>query len=70
MPGENTLTWEDSFAIARELSESHPDVKLENVSLMMIYKWTLDLPGFVDDPELANDSILATIYQEWYEEVA
>ena len=36
---------------------------------MMIFHWTLDLPGFVDDPELANDAILAAIYQEWYEEV-
>ena len=37
---------------------------------MMIFRWTLDLPGFVDDPELANDDILAAIFQEWYEEVA
>ena len=64
------MTWEDSFAIARELSKSHPDIDLEDVSLMMIYQWTLKLPGFEDDPELANDSILAAIYQEWYEEVA
>lgn len=37
---------------------------------MMIFRWTLDLPGFEDDPELANDDILAAIFQEWYEEVA
>jgi FeS assembly protein IscX len=70
MPGENTFTWEDSFAIAQELSKSHPDIDLEDVSLMMIYQWTLNLPGFEDDPDLANDSILSAIYQEWYEEVA
>lgn len=64
------MTWEDSFAIAQELLKSHPDINLEDVSLMMIFHWTLDLPGFVDDPELANDSILAAIYQELYEEVA
>ncbi len=67
---ENTLTWEDSYAIAQELLLSHSDINLEDVSLMMIFHWTLDLPGFVDDPELANDAILAGIYQEWYEEVA
>lgn len=66
---ENTLTWEDSYAIAQELLLSHSDINLEDVSLMMIFHWTLDLPGFVDDPELANDAILAGIYQEWYEEV-
>lgn len=64
------MTWEDSYAIAQELLLSHADINLEDVSLMMIFHWTLDLPGFVDDPELANDAILAGIYQEWYEEVA
>jgi FeS assembly protein IscX len=68
-PGENPLTWEDSYAIARALAELHPDENLENVSLMAIYHWTLVLPNFMDDPELANDEILAAIYTEWYEEV-
>lgn len=36
---------------------------------MAIYHWTLALPDFDDEPELANDAILAAIYQEWYEEV-
>jgi len=35
----------------------------------MIYRWTVALPGFDDDPQLANDAVLAAIYQEWYEEV-
>jgi FeS assembly protein IscX len=47
-----------------------PEINLEEVSLMMIYHWTLGLPGFDDDPQLANDDILAAIYQEWYEEEA
>jgi FeS assembly protein IscX len=63
------LSWEDSYAIALALIEQHPDVKLEDVSLGMIYRWTLALPQFSDDPELANDSVLSSIYQEWYEEV-
>lgn len=61
------ITWEDSFAIAKALRSQHPDVNLEDVSLEMIYEWTLQLPGFEDDPELANDSILNMIYQEWLE---
>lgn len=64
------MTWEDSYAIAQELSKANPDINLQEVSLMMIFRWTLDLPGFEDDPELANDDILAAIFQEWYEEVA
>jgi FeS assembly protein IscX len=68
--GEITLTWDDSYAIAQELSKSKPEINLEEVSLMMIYAWTIDLPGFADDPELANDAILAAIFREWFEEVA
>jgi FeS assembly protein IscX len=65
----DTITWDDSYAIARALLQEHPDIDLDDVSLGMIYKWTIDLPGFNDDKELANDSILAAIYQEWFEEI-
>ncbi len=64
----NVFTWEDSYAIARALRVLHPQQPLEAVSLGMIYKWTLELPGFHDDPALANDDILAAIYLEWFEE--
>lgn len=63
------LNWEATYAIALALRARYPDVDLEDVSLGMIFRWTLDLPGFMDDPELANDAILASIYQEWFEEV-
>ena len=65
----DTLTWDDSFAIAQALRASFPSIDLEEVSLNMIYHWTLALPGFDDDPQLANDAVLAAIYQEWFEEV-
>ena len=68
--GEITITWDDSYAIAQELAKANPEINLEEVSLMMIYNWTMELPGFSDDPELANDAILEAIFQEWYEEVA
>jgi len=63
------LTWDDSYAIALALIQQHPDIALDDVSLGMIYRWTVQLPNFMDDRELANDSILAAIYQEWFEEV-
>ena len=62
------LTWSDSYAIACRLIQLHPNINLENVSLGMIYQWTVELPEFSDDKELANDSILSAIYQEWLEE--
>ena len=68
-PGESSLTWEDSYAIARELANAHPEVNLEEVSLLAIYQWTMALPDFDDEPELVNDAILAAIFQEWFEEV-
>ena len=66
---EDTYTWEDSYAIALALRELHPDISLEEVSLGMIYEWTIALSRFDDDRELANEAILAAIYQEWFEEV-
>lgn len=62
------LTWEDSYAIALELRRIFPNVSFENISLSMIYHWTIELPDFDDDPDLVNDSILSAIYQEWFEE--
>lgn len=64
-----TIGWEDSYEIVLALRHQHPDIDLEEVSLGMIYQWTVDLPEFLDDYELANEQILLTIYQEWFEEV-
>lgn len=64
-----TLTWETSYAIALELKRTRTDVNIEQVTLGQIYGWTLKLKDFEDDPTLCNDEILASIYQEWYEEI-
>ena len=66
---DDVLTWEDSYAIARALIALHPGIDLDTVSLKTIYEWTLALPNFRDQPELANDAILMAIFQEWFEEV-
>ena len=66
---DKTLTWEDSYAIALALIQRYPDKILEEVSLGMVYQWVISLPGFADDLLLANDEILAAIYQAWIEEV-
>ncbi len=63
------LTWDEPYAIALALGRGHPEIDLEQVSLGMIYRWTLDLPEFADDPQLVNEEILSAIYQEWLEEV-
>jgi FeS assembly protein IscX len=65
----STLNWDTSVASAKALRLKHASMVLSDVSLEMIYEWTLDLPEFEDDPSLATDEILAAIYQEWYEAV-
>ncbi len=64
-----TLTWETSYAIAKELQQRHAGINIQDVSLQQIYQWTLELDDFEDDPALCNDEILSSIFQEWYEEL-
>jgi len=64
-----TLYWDATYEIVLALKASHPDQNLEDVSYGDILRWTIALPNFADDPELANDEILAAIYQEWFEEL-
>ncbi len=63
-----TFTWDTTYAIALELRRRHPEADIEEVSLGQIYRWTLELSEFEDDPALANDDILYAIYQDWFEE--
>jgi FeS assembly protein IscX len=62
------LTWESTYAIALALRREHPQAELEYISLRQIYQLILALPGFSDDPALANDGILTEIYHDWLEE--
>lgn len=66
---EQTLVWDAVYEIALALKAQYLQEDLENASLENIFEWTLNLPNFIDDPELANDEILMAIYQEWYEEI-
>ncbi len=65
---DETLDWESTYAIALALKAAHPEADLMDVSLNMIYAWTLALENFEDEAALANDQILAAIYQDWFEE--
>ena len=65
----NSITWDDSYAIARRLIREHPGIDIEKVSLGMIHDWVVALPEFSDDPDMVNDGILMGIIQELYEEV-
>ncbi|MDH5507458.1 MAG: Fe-S cluster assembly protein IscX [Anaerolineae bacterium] len=62
------LYWDSIFEIVLALKSKYPETNLEEVSLDDIFNWTIALPDFADDIELANHDILMSIYQEWYEE--
>jgi FeS assembly protein IscX len=62
-----SLNWDSIYAIALELQRAHPAATMAEVTLGDIYGWTKALPGFDDEPQLCNDEILSSIFQEWYE---
>ena len=63
------LFWDSIYGIVLALKAQFPEEDLEEVSLQQVYEWTVALPNFKDEPELANQDILSAIYQEWYEEI-
>ena len=65
---DESLNWEASYAIAMALQTGHPAVDLQEVSLADVLTWTLALPAFDDDPELANEEVLLDIFRIWLEE--
>ena len=66
---DETLYWDSAFAIARRLKAHHPNVDLSALTLNLIYEWTLALPEFGDEPQLATDDLLEAILEEWLEEL-
>lgn len=64
------LYWDSSYEIVLALMDLYPDMELETLSLGGLQARIAALPGFADDPELANDGILKAILREWYEEAS
>ncbi len=64
---EAPLTWEATHALALALRAAHPGADLEEVSLGQLRAWVLALPGFADDPALAQEGVLLAVLREWLE---
>ncbi len=62
------LDWDATYEIVLELIERYPDLELETVGLEDLRRRIANLPGFEDEPDLANDAILREILRLWYEE--
>lgn len=65
---ERCITWDNTYEIVQLLSQCHPSVLLQDVSLCDIMKWTIELPEFNDDGEIVTDEILMDIFSVWLEE--
>jgi FeS assembly protein IscX len=65
---KQALYWDASYEIVLSLMAVYPDVDLDEVSLVELNRWIVNLPNFADDPVLVNDGILKDILREWYEE--
>jgi FeS assembly protein IscX len=65
---EPVLYWDSTYAIALALIEHYPDRLPEDVGLNELADLVEALPGFNDDPALANERILLDIQITWYEE--
>jgi FeS assembly protein IscX len=62
------LYWDATYAIVVALMEHFPERLPEEVGLYELADLVESLPGFQDDPGLANERILLDIQTVWYEE--
>jgi FeS assembly protein IscX len=62
------LYWDTTYAIALALMAEHPNLDPQQIGLDQLTQLVLALPGFVDDPVLANERLLVDIQITWYEE--
>lgn len=62
------LRWIDTFDIAIELEDAHPEADIMNVRFTDLWKWVQELEGFEDDPNKSNEKILEAIQMAWLEE--
>lgn len=62
------LKWTDTFDIAIELEEAHPDADVVNLRFTDLWQWVQDLDDFDDDPQKSNEKILEAIQMAWLDE--
>lgn len=65
---EPELFWDSTYAIVVSLMEHHPRRRPDDVGLEELAALVEALPGFQDDPALANERLLLDILTVWYEE--
>jgi FeS assembly protein IscX len=62
------LYWDSTYAIVIALMAHYPERNPVEIGLEELTDLVLALPGFADDPALANERIMLDIQSTWYEE--
>lgn len=62
------MRWTDTYDIAIELEEAHPDKDNVNLRFTDLRQWVVQLPGFKDSPDGCNEKILEAIQMAWIDE--
>jgi FeS assembly protein IscX len=65
---EPELYWDSTYAIVVSLMSHYPGRQPDDVGLEELIALVESLPGFQDDPALANEQLLFDILTVWYEE--
>jgi len=62
------LRWTDAEDIAIALSNKYPEQNPLEVRFTDLHRYVTGLPGFVDNPQAANEAKLEAIQMAWYED--
>lgn len=62
------LHWGDAEDIGIALADKYSDVNPLEVRFTDLHRYVTELPTFVDDPKMSNESKLEAIQMAWHEE--
>jgi nitrogen fixation NifU-like protein len=61
------LHWDDFARMVRALNSAYPDVDPLDLSMAKLFKMTLQLPGFDDNPDTVGEEHLEKLQMAWHE---
>lgn len=62
------MKWVDTYDIAIELAETHPDLDPLAINFVTLRNLVIDLNNFDDDPDRCGEKILEAIQMAWLDE--
>lgn len=62
------MLWIDTFDIAIELSEKHPEINPLTINFVDLKNMVIGLDDFADDEKKVNERILEAIQMQWIDE--